>query len=183
MLRPMYVKRLLLCLLLLTACGSQSNVTAAEHRANAGPSPVAKAATRSGPVEDGNAAASCVEGYSSSTLPHRAFAFDGTITDIGPGGTNKPDKGQLLTSAVTFNVNEWFKGGTASTVTVDLFARTSTIAGDDTPAYEAGTRLLVSGEPRWGGAALNDAIAWSCGGFTSYYESAVADEWRQATRA
>ena len=84
---------------------------------------------------------------------------------------------------MTFAVNEWFKGGPGSTVTVDLFAPTSSMAGTDTPVFEAGTRLLVSGEPRWGGAALDDAIAWSCGGFTSYYESAVADQWRQATGA
>ncbi len=49
------------------------------------------------------------------------------------------------------------------------------------PAYEVGKPLLVSGEPRWGGAPLKDAIAWSCGGFTRYYEPSVAAEWRTAT--
>jgi hypothetical protein len=53
------------------------------------------------------------------------------------------------------------------------------VAGDDTPLYEEGTRMLISGEPRWGGQPLDDAIAWSCG-FTSYYEVNVADEWRAA---
>jgi hypothetical protein len=100
---------------------------------------------------------------------------------IGEGATNKVDKGQLDTAAVTFQVNEWFKGGAGETVTVDLMAPTSNIAGNDTPLYEEGTRLLVSGEPRWGGAPLDDAIAWSCGGFTRYYESAVADDWRAGT--
>lgn len=82
---------------------------------------------------------------------------------------------------MTFKVNEWFKGGGNDTVTVDLMSPTSKVAGNDTPAYEKGTRLLVSGEPRWEGQPLEDALAWSCGGFTSYYEQALADEWRAAT--
>jgi hypothetical protein len=45
--------------------------------------------------------------------------------------------------------------------------------------YEVGTRLLVSGEPRWGGAPLDRAIAYGCGGFTRYYEAALAEEWRR----
>lgn len=142
----------------------------------------AASTTRTGPLGEGGAAAtSCVEGYSMSTLPKRAFAFDGTINGIGPGGTNRPDKGRLETAAVTFTVNEWFKGGTARTITVDLMAPPSRLDDSETPAYEAGTRLLVSGEPRWGGAALDDAIAWSCGGFTRYYEPSVAADWRAAT--
>lgn len=132
--------------------------------------------------EDG-ARASCSEGYNVKTIDSRDFAFDGTITNIGPGGTNKPDKGTLATAAVTFQVNEWFKGGTSTSLTVDLMSPTNNIVEDETPAYEQGTRLLVSGEPRWGGEPLTDAIAWSCGGFTRYYEAAVADEWRQATAA
>ena len=136
---------------------------------------------RTGPVEDKGSAASCVEGYSTETLRNRAFAFDGTIVSIGPAGTNKPDKGQLPTASVRFRVNEWFKGGSEDTAIVDLMSPGG-IAGEDTPLYEEGTRLLVSGEPRWGGQPLDDAIAWSCGGFTSYYEAEVSDEWRAALR-
>ncbi|GAC1611214.1 MAG: hypothetical protein NVS3B26_22610 [Mycobacteriales bacterium] len=98
----------------------------------------------------------------------------GACCAIGPGGTNKSDKGQLDTAAVTFKGNEWFKGGASDTATVDLMSPTSNMGGDHAPAYEKGTRLLVSGEPRWGGPPLEDAIAWPCGGFTSYYERAVA---------
>lgn len=47
------------------------------------------------------------------------------------------------------------------------------------PSYGLGTRLLVSGEPRWGGGALTDAMAWGCG-FTRYYDKATADNWRAA---
>ena len=49
------------------------------------------------------------------------------------------------------------------------------------PAYQIGTRLLVSGTPRWGGAPLADPIAWGCG-FTRYYSRATAAEWSTATR-
>jgi hypothetical protein len=42
-----------------------------------------------------------------------------------------------------------------------------------------GSRLLVSGEPRWGGTPLEDPIAWGCG-FTRYYDSGTAKSWKQA---
>lgn len=138
--------------------------------------------TRTGPVGQGSSAtASCVEEYSPTTLSNRAFAFDGTVTGIGPGTTNKPDKGRLDTAAVTFTVNEWFAGGTAPSVTVDVMTPAREAAGGPNSAYATGTRLLVSGEPRWGGEPLDDAIAYSCGGFTRYYEPSVADEWRRST--
>lgn len=186
MLRPMCMKRLLPFLVLaplLVGCAGEAapNLAADSPSRPTSPAATPVSSPRTGPVEHKGSAASCVEGYSTETLLHRAFAFDGTIVAIGPGGTNKPDMGQLDTAAVTFKVNEWFKGGVNDTVTVDLLSPTSNIAGDDTPAYERGTRLLVSGEPRWDGEPLEDAIAWSCGGFTSYYEQGLADEWRTAT--
>jgi hypothetical protein len=188
MLRLMVVKRLLSLLALmplLAGCGGGAdeadNTLAAPASASASPvsSPPRTAVVRTGPVEDKLSAASCVEGYTPATLPNRAFAFDGTVLSIGAGGTNKPDKGALPTAAVTFKVNEWFKGGSGEKATVDLMSP-DRVAGDDTPLYEEGTRMLISGEPRWGGQPLDDAIAWSCGGFTSYYEVNVADEWRAA---
>jgi hypothetical protein len=45
--------------------------------------------------------------------------------------------------------------------------------------YAVGSRLLVSGEPRFGGAALDDPIAWACG-FTRWYNEADAQTWEQA---
>ena len=44
---------------------------------------------------------------------------------------------------------------------------------------EPGTRLLVSGEPRWGGDTLDDAIAWPCG-FTQPWTEETASEWQTA---
>lgn len=58
-----------------------------------------------------------------------------------------------------------------STVVVDLQAPAR--------SYGLGSRLLVSGEPRWGGTALEDAIAWGCA-FTRYYDPATANSWRRA---
>lgn len=40
-------------------------------------------------------------------------------------------------------------------------------------AYGLGSRLLVSGQPRWGGNALKFPIAWSCG-FTRYHDPSSA---------
>lgn len=182
--RPTGVQRCvvtLVLMLLMAACADErAEDVVAPPAVSASPS-AALLPLRTGPVGDDGAAASCVEAYNVTTIGNRSFAFDGTITAIGPGRTDRADMGQLDTAGVTFRVNEWFTGGTGETVTVDLMSPSSSISGDDTPAYEEGTRLLVSGEPRWGGDALDDAVAWSCGGFTRYYEPAVADEWRAGT--
>ncbi len=125
----------------------------------------------------------CVESYSPTAVIRRAFAFDGTVTDTGPGTTNRPGRGHLDTTAVTFDVNEWFHGGSGSTVTIDMLRPSRSISqsidGEAPPSYEVGTRLLVSGEPRWDGVPLADAIGWGCG-FTRYYDEATANAWRTA---
>lgn len=54
---------------------------------------------------------------------------------------------------------------------------------DGPPSYGVGTRLLVSGEPRWGGTdPLRDAFAWGCG-FTRYYDAQAATDWTDAFSA
>lgn len=126
-----------------------------------------------------DAAADCVENYSPAAVAARAFAFDGTVTAIGPARSNRTGVALPL-AGVTFRVNEWFRGGTGATVTIDMEAPAN-VSSDPLPAYGIGTRLLVSGEPRWGGAPLNAAIAWSCG-FTRYYDPETAAEWDAATR-
>lgn len=166
---------------LLTACGDGASLSEVAAPASPTPSAAVIAASdgRTGPISD-DSRASCVQMYSAAALPQRAFAFDGTVTGIGTGSTNKRDMGHLDTVAVTFAVNEWFKGGFGSTVTVDLMSPGSHSPDGEPPAYEEGTRMLVSGEPRWGGEPLEDPIAWTCGGWTRYYEQAVADDWRRA---
>lgn len=105
----------------------------------------------------GGESQSCVEAYSPTAVAGSSFAFDGTVTAIGPARSNRPGV-ELPLAGVTFRVNEWFRGGSGDT----------------------GTRLLVSGEPRWGGAALDAAIAWACG-FTRYHDPHTAAEWAAAT--
>jgi hypothetical protein len=123
----------------------------------------------------------CVEPYSPATVVNRAFAFDGVVTDIGMAESNWPDRGHLELVGVTFAVNEWFSGGSTSTVTVDMEspALGAPRLPEGVPSYAVGSRLLVSGEPRWGGASLEDAIAWGCE-FTRYYDPATAESWSQA---
>jgi len=49
------------------------------------------------------------------------------------------------------------------------------------PSVPPGTRLLVTGEPRWGGAALDDAVAWGCG-FTQPWTAEASATWSEAFR-
>lgn len=189
MLRHIVVQRLALALVLcplVAACaGTGGPDLASSDAASPSAAPavtsVREGPPRSGPVGDSGATASCVEAYSATTIGNRDFAFDGTVVAVAAGASSAPGQGGLDTAAVTFRVNEWFKGGTDDTVSVDMAAPTNSVGQDQVPSYEQGTRLLVSGEPRWGGEPLDDPIAWTCGGFTRYYEEAVAEEWRGAT--
>jgi hypothetical protein len=135
----------------------------------------------SGPLpEDG--LKSCVEAYQPATVAHRAFAFDGVVVDIGPAHSNRSGLGYLDLAGVTFAVGEWFFGGTGPTVTIDMdppLAGAQYGPAEFFHSYGIGSRLLVSGEPRWGGSPLNAPIAWSCG-FTRYYDQQTAQSWRQA---
>ena len=135
--------------------------------------------TRTGPVNS-TEAVRCVDQYSPRALRDRAFAFDGVVVDIGGAGSNRPGKGYLELAAVTFTVEEWFYGGAGTEVIIDMAppADPTVPSGESVPSYGIGFRLLVSGEPRWGGSALEDAIAWGCG-FTRYYDSATAATWRE----
>ena len=168
--------------LAVSACGSgvsesikspQSlDATARETVSNAG------AGYGSGPLPDGGAA-SCVEPYSLETLRNRDFAFDGTVVRMGPSVSDRGDDGDLNLAGITFEVREWFVGGDADEVTVDLQAVGEGIAEDDLP-FRVGTRLLVSGEPRWGGEPMASPIAWGCG-FSRYYDEETAKAWGDST--
>ncbi len=137
-----------------------------------------------GPLASG-AAVSCFKEYSPREVAHRSFAFDGIVTEIGPGTTNREGEGQLRLSSVTFAVNEWFSGGSTESATVDMLPPTPDGTSAETgQSYDVGTRLLVSGEPRWGGVdPLADAIAWDTCGFTRYWDQETADAWRAAVSA
>ncbi|SCG40084.1 hypothetical protein [Micromonospora humi] len=130
--------------------------------------------------------AQCVKTYSPRALAEQAFAFDGTVTGIGPARTGRGTQPPRDLRSVTFQVHTWFRGGSAGTAVVDMSppaarAGTGDATSEHVPAYRIGTRLLVSGTPRWGGAPLADPIAWGCG-FTRYYSPSVAAGWTAATR-
>jgi hypothetical protein len=130
-------------------------------------------ADRTGPLPDGGDA-SCVESYAPQAVSGRSFAFDGEVLKIGPSISDRGAGGDLNLPGVTFEVREWFSGGQGDTVTVDM----QVPAVDST--YGIGSRLLVSGEPRWGGSPLTEPIAWACG-FSRYYDAETAAAWRDAS--
>lgn len=121
---------------------------------------------------------SCVESYTPEALARRAFGFDGTVAGIGSAASTAglPD-GYV---PVTFKVHRWFRGGAGATVVVTM-PRPEGSSGQDSAAYRIGSRLLVSGEPRYGGAPLADPIAWACG-FTRSYTPGEAAAWGEAFR-
>lgn len=168
--------------LILTACGGDAESTASRRSSDG--SPVASAGSEpaldneGGPLPDGGAV-SCVESYSPETLQKRAFAFDGIVIRLGPSVSDRGDDGDLNLAGITFEVREWFVGGDADEVTVDLQSVGEGTAEGDLP-FQVGTRLLVSGEPRWGGAPLDSPIAWGCG-FSRYYDEQTATAWREST--
>jgi hypothetical protein len=138
-------------------------------------------ANQHGPVPTAGAA-SCVVDYSPHAVAERAFAFDGTVTAIGPDTTNRPGRGHLDLASVTFAVNEWFRGGSTETATVDMTSPTIEISGESRQTYGIGTRLLVAGEPRGGDVdPMADAIAWDTCNFTRYWDEETADVWRAAS--
>lgn len=137
-------------------------------------------ADRRGPLPDG-AAASCVESYDPGAVAGRAFAFDGVVVAVGDSVSDRGDDADLGLPGITFEVREWFSGGGAGEVTVDMQPPTTgaTDSSDPGYAYGVGSRLLVSGEARWGGSPLESPIAWGCG-FTRYHDSETATAWRDA---
>lgn len=137
-------------------------------------------ADRRGPLPDGGAA-SCVESYDPKAVMGRAFAFDGVVVAVGDSVSDRGDEADLGLPGVTFEVREWFSGGRGHTVTVDVQPPTtgSTDSSDPGYAYGVGSRLLVSGEARWGGSPLESPIAWGCG-FSRYYDPETATAWRDA---
>lgn len=112
---------------------------------------------------------SCVEVMTAETLAGRAFGFDGTVVSAVPAAEVDGDAGDLPAYVTAqFEVEEWFAGGAGASVTVKMQREVTT-----------GERLLVSGEPLFGGDPLNDPIAWECG-FTVEHDDATAETWRTA---
>ena len=115
---------------------------------------------------------SAIEQYSAKTLRQRAFAFDGTVVGIETRVDPKIPERDQERSWVTFQVHRWFRGGTADEVPIWFDGRREF-------GLDPGVRLLVSGQPRWGGAPLDNPIAWP-GGFTRPWDKGTAGEWAAA---
>lgn len=124
---------------------------------------------------------SCVEAYDLTSLKGRDFAFDGTVSGIAaiqpPQAETDARAGYL---AVTFIVHQWFRGGDQATVTVDMLPGSTQgiTSSPEGATFGVGTRLLVSGEPRFGGGPLQAPVAWPCG-FTRHFDQSTAATWRQ----
>lgn len=134
-------------------------------------SPTATPRQPTGSITD-DATTHCVTAYTPSAVAGLGFAFDGTVVKLGTSVSDRGDEGDLDLTGATFEVNEWFHGGHRDRVTVDL-----PLGTDD--SVDIGTRLLVSGQPRWGGEPLDSPIAWGCG-FSRYHDKATATAWREA---
>ena len=131
--------------------------------------------TRTGALA-GAGSALCVKSYNPTTLRERAFAFDGVVERIvAPDIIPPSSPGDPPYDAVTFRVSEWFRGMGDGTVTIALLQPASEEAP---PSYQVGTRLLVTGEPRFGGPPLRDPVGWTCG-FTRYYDPQTASLWHR----
>ena len=106
----------------------------------------------------GGGSAFCVEQYSPTTLAHRDFAFDGTVSAIDG-------------DRVTFTVNHTYHGVRAGSIALDapgMSGAAVTSAGG--PNLAVGERYLVAGD---------DTFVWACG-YTQPYDTKVAAEWEAA---
>ena len=115
------------------------------------------------------AEADCAFAFNEGTLAERSWAFDGTLTAVSTGTDSQ--LGGVPTAS--FTVNRWYKGGSGDEVTVQYEQGP---ISEYAPTADAGARLLVTGEPRWGGEPLEDAVAWGCG-FTQRWTPSAAEQW------
>lgn len=121
-------------------------------------------------------AASCVEEYTASNLLRRAFAFDGSVTAVRDEVDQRLPPGDMpgenVVPRAEFEVHRWFRPDGKRNTALVWMQRD----------VHVGDRLLVAGEPRWGGDPLDNALAWECG-FTTTYSESIAQEWIAAFSA
>lgn len=113
---------------------------------------------------------SCVETMTVDTLARRAFAFDGVVRTVTPALEAEDAQPDDMPSypVAEFEVLDWFAGGDGGSVSVKVQREVA-----------PGQRLLVSGEPLFGGGPLDNPIAWECG-FTVEDSDPAAATWRAA---
>ena len=126
---------------------------------------------------------SCVTDYTLEQLSERGFAFDGTVVSVeapaGPGTVPAAELDSLPIINATLEVHEWFKAGDSNitSITVAMPPPDDTSELNDPTWWGVGSRLLVTGESRWGTDPLDGPVAWMCG-FSRTYDPATADAWR-----
>jgi hypothetical protein len=147
---------------LLAGCGGGSPVSGGEGESRASTS--APAAAPAATPTSG----SCVEGFSEETLGRRSFAFDGVVLSISSAVDPQAPDPDVVLGRAEFDVTRWYAGGSGESVSV--WMQRPVVVGE---------HLLVSGEPRWGGQPLDDAIAWECD-FTTAYSPTDAASWAGA---
>lgn len=120
----------------------------------------------------------CAAQYSTTTLQTMPIAFDGTVSSIG-SERSYDGVSELPLISVTFAVREWFRGGTTSTIAVEMSPPDAAASVNDnaSTAYGVGTRMLVSGVPKATSPSGDTTVAWGCG-FTRYYDESTASLWR-----
>lgn len=128
--------------------------------------PEAPAALPTGPVE-GTTSAFCEKNYGVTSLREVDFALSGTVRSVAIPS----DPHDLL--AVTFSIDEWYRGGDSESVVVQMpYPAGEGNSADFLSVYNEGYQLLVSGEIQGG-----RLMSWSCG-FTRYFDSSTANLWQ-----
>lgn len=178
---PRFLAAVVTLVAIVAACGadrssapSSPSVSTAPP-ADSDPVPLTEEPAPSAVEEPGGrdeAAASCVEEYTAPNLSRRAFAFDGTVTAVRDEVDQRLPPGESVVPRAQFEVHRWFRPDGQGNTALVWMQRDVNV----------GDRLLVAGEPRWGGDPLDDAVAWECGFTTSYAES-TAQEWLAAFSA
>lgn len=110
----------------------------------------------------GSTISSCIQ-FTLEQLGQSPVAFDGTVTDIAADGT------------ITFEVDEWFAGGSGDTATAraqELVSGHPSLEGG--VGFVAGQRYLVSGDRQDG--TIVPAIC----GYSMEYTEAMATDWARA---
>ena len=114
---------------------------------------------RTGPLPDGQAD-QCAFPYDRAHLGEREWAVDATVTELDIG----PDSARVV-----LTVHHWYRGGAGEQVTAVV--PVPDVADDVPPAYDIGSRLLMSGD-RDG----RRYVGFGCG-FSRYYDAATAADW------
>ncbi|HVE75444.1 MAG TPA: hypothetical protein VND22_01615 [Actinomycetota bacterium] len=166
------VKRVVVVLLaavLGSSCGGKNDPGARSQSKSGSPSPVTDSPAPTEP-RAAEASARCNPAYSLTALKEKQFAFDGLVTEIGERTDPANPAGRMGTAV--FSINEWYKGGGATELTLQsTLPRTEdSVPITEGPDLTVGSRYLVSGQ---------GAFVGTCG-FTRGWSHEEGAEWEKA---